>query len=222
MEVLYERCCGLDVHAATVVACVRRPTGRGRRTSEVRTFSPTTGELIALADWLTAQSVSQVAIESTGVFWKPVFNILEGRFVVILVNAQHIKAVPGRKTDVRDCEWIAQLLEHGLLRASFIPPQPIRELRDLTRARKALSQDRTRAANRLHKVLEDAGIKLASVASAVLGISGRAMLEALVEGTRSRSRAAASSSWPRAPARARRMAAPPRLRGKRWATRVTV
>jgi transposase len=124
MEVLYERCCGLDVHAATVVACLRHPARRGRRSGEVRTFGTTTGELLRLADWLTAEGVSHVAMESTGVFWKPVFNILEGSFEVVLVNAQHIKAVPGRKTDVRDCEWIARLLEHGLLRASFIPPPP--------------------------------------------------------------------------------------------------
>ncbi len=138
MEVLVEICAGLDVHHASVVACVRRSGKRGRRTSEVRTFGTTTRELLQLADWLTAEGVTQVAIESTGVFWKPVFNVLEGSVEVILVNAQHIKAVPGRKTDVRDCEWLAQLLEHGLLRASFIPPQPIRELRDLTRYRTSL------------------------------------------------------------------------------------
>ena len=130
MEVLYPRCGGLDVHQATVVACVRRPGQGRRRTSEVRTFGTTTAELLGLAQWLTEQGVTHVAMESTGVLWKPVFNLLEGRCEVILVNPQHFKAVPGRKTDVRDCEWLAQLLEHGLLRASFIPPQPIRELRD--------------------------------------------------------------------------------------------
>ena len=184
MEVLYERSCGLDVHAATVVACVRRPNGRGRRSSEVRTFGTTTGELEALAQWLAAEGVSHVAMESTGVLGKPVFNILEGRFAVILVNAQHIKAVPGRKTDVRDCEWLAQLLEHGLLRPSFIPPAPIRELRDLTRHRTILVQQRASEANRVLKVLETANIKLKLVVTDVLGASGRAMLRALIDGER--------------------------------------
>lgn len=184
MEVLYERCCGLDVHQATVVACVRRPGARRGRASEVRTFGTTTAELLALGDWLTEQGVMQVAMESTGVYWKPVFNILEGSVEVILVNAQHIKAVPGRKTDVRDCEWIAQLLEHGLLRASFIPPGPIRELRDLTRYRKSLVQQRASEVNRVQKLLESANIKLGLVATDVLGASGRAILQALVDGER--------------------------------------
>jgi transposase len=184
MEVLYERCAGLDVHQATVVACVRRPGTRGRRASEVRTFGTTTAELLTLADWLTTEGVSHVAMESTGVFWKPVFNILEGRVAVILVNAQHIKAVPGRKTDVRDCEWIAQLLEHGLLRPSFIPPAPIRELRDLTRHRKVLVQQRASEANRVQKLLEAANIKLKLVVTDVLGVSGRAILHALIAGER--------------------------------------
>lgn len=184
MEVLYERCCGLDVHQATVVACVRRPGARRGRASDVRTFGTTTAELLALGDWLTEQGVTQVAMESTGVFWKPVFNVLEGSVEVILVNAQHIKAVPGRKTDVRDCEWIAQLLEHGLLRASFIPPQPIRELRDLTRYRKSLVQQRASEVNRVQKLLESANIKLGLVATDVLGASGRAILQALVDGER--------------------------------------
>jgi hypothetical protein len=160
MEVLYERCAGLDVHQATVVACVRRPGTRGRRANEVRTFGTTTAELLTLADWLTAEGVGHVAMESTGVFWKPVFNILEGSVAVILVNAQHIKAVPGRKTDVRDCEWIAQLLEHGPLRPSFIPPAPIRARRDLPRHRKVLVQQRASEANRVQKLLEAANIKL--------------------------------------------------------------
>jgi transposase len=172
MEVLFERCCGLDVHQGTVVACLRRPGTRGRRTSEVRTFGTTTAELLTLADWLTAEGVSHAAMESTGVFWKPVFNILEGQVEVILVNAQHIKAVPGRKTDVRDCEWIAQLLEHGLLRASFIPPPPIRELRDLTRHRTVLVHQRVSEANRVQKLLETANIKLKLVVTDVLGASG--------------------------------------------------
>jgi transposase len=184
MEVLFERCCGLDVHQATVVACLRRPGTRGRRTSEVRTFGTTTAELLTLADWLTAEGVSHAAMESTGVFWKPVFNILEGQVEVILVNAQHIKAVPGRKTDVRDCEWIAQLLEHGLLRASFIPPPPIRELRDLTRHRTVLVHQRVSEANRVQKLLETANIKLKLVVTDVLGASGRAILRALIAGER--------------------------------------
>jgi transposase len=184
MEVLYERCGGIDVHQATVVACVRRPGPRQRRSSEVRTFGTTTAELLALAAWLTEEGVTHVAMESTGVFWKPVFNILEGSFEVILVNAQHIKAVPGRKTDVRDCEWIAQLLEHGLLRPSFIPPAPIRELRDLTRHRKVLVQQGASEANRVQKLLETANIKLKLVATDVLGASGRAILRALIAGER--------------------------------------
>jgi transposase len=184
MDVLYEACAGLDVHAATVVACVRRPGTRGRRSGEVRTFGTTTGDLLRLADWLTEQGVTQVAMESTGVLWKPVFNILEGSCTVILVNAQHIKAVPGRKTDVKDSEWLAQLLEHGLLRASFIPPPAIRELRDLTRRRKSVIEQRASEANRVQKLLESANIKLGLVATDILGASGRAMLRALVAGER--------------------------------------
>jgi transposase len=184
MEVLYPTCCGVDVHLATVVACVRHPTKGGRRKSEVRTFGTTTTELLQLADWLTEHGVTHVAMESTGVLWKPVFNILESTFTVILVNARHIKAVPGRKTDVKDCEWLAQLLEHGLLRASFIPPPFIRELRDLTRYRKTLIQQRASEANRVQKLLESANIKLGLVATDILGASGRAMLQALVRGER--------------------------------------
>jgi len=184
MEVLYTSCCGLDVHQATVVACVRRAGKGRRRASTVRTFGATTAELLRLADWLTEQEVTHVAMESTGVLWKPVFNILEGTCEVILVNPQHFKAVPGRKTDVRDCEWLAQLLEHGLLRGSFIPPQPIRELRDLTRYRKVLIQQRVTEANRVRKLLESANIKLGVVATDVLGASGRAMLRALQSGER--------------------------------------
>jgi transposase len=141
-----------------------------------------TCHLLALADWLASEGVTHVAMESTGVYWKPVFHLLEGRFEVLLVNAQHIKQVPGRKTDVKDCEWIAQLLQHGLLRASFVPPAPIRELRDLTRQRTQLVQELAAVANRIHKVLEDANIKLASVATDVLGASGRDMLQALIAG----------------------------------------
>ncbi len=183
MDQLIERCCGLDVHRDTVVACVRVPGPNGKQQQEIRTFGTTAAELLALRDWLEAHGVSHVAMESTGVYWKPVFYVLEDAFTCLLVNAAHLKQVPGRKTDVKDCAWIAQCLEHGLLRGSFVPPAPIRELRDLTRHRKVLSQERTRAANRLHKMLQDAGIKLASVATDILGVSGRAMLEALVQGT---------------------------------------
>jgi transposase len=183
MERLIERVCGLDVHKQTVAACVRVPGPNGSRAQHVRIVGTTIAELMALRDWLEAHGVTHVAMESTGVYWKAVFYLLEEPFTCLLVNATHVKQVPGRKTDVQDCVWIAQLLEHGLLRGSFVPPAPIRELRDLTRYRKVVIQDRTREANRLHKVLEDAGIKLAAVATDVLGVSGRAMLEALVQGT---------------------------------------
>lgn len=183
MEQMIERCAGLDVHKATVVACVRVPGPRGGRAQHVETFGTTAAALLALRDWLEAHGVTHVAMESTGVYWKPVYYVLEERFTCLVVNAAHLKHVPGRKTDVQDSVWIAQVLEHGLLRGSFVPPAPIRELRDVTRYRKSLIQDRTRVANRLHKVLEDAGIKLATVASDILGASGRAMLTALVQGT---------------------------------------
>jgi transposase len=182
MDVLYERVCGLDVHKLTVVACVRCLTTRGKVEQAVRTFGTTTAELLALSDWLQGAAVSHVAMESTGVFWKPIYNILEGRFKLLLVNAQHIKQVPGRKTDVADSQWIAQLLQCGLLRGSFVPPQPIRELRDLVRHRATLVQQKGSVGNRIQKVLEDANIKLASVASDVLGVSGRAMIKALLAG----------------------------------------
>jgi transposase len=182
MDILYRCCAGLDVHKKTVVACVRRIDAAGQARQEIRTFGTMTCDLLALSDWLAEQGVEQVAMESTGVYWKPVFNILEGRFAVMLVNAQHIKQVPGRKTDVKDCAWIAQLLQHGLLRASFVPPPPIRELRDLTRQRTQLVAEKATAANRLQKVLEDANIKLASVATDVMGVSGRDMLEAIIAG----------------------------------------
>ncbi|HJT77577.1 MAG TPA: IS110 family transposase [Gemmataceae bacterium] len=182
MDTLYPRCAGIDVHKSNVVVCVRRGDRPGKAFEEVRTFSTMTADLLALSDWLAEQGVTHVAMESTGVYWKPVFNILEGRVAVILVNAEHIKKVPGRKTDVKDCQWIAQLLQHGLLKASFVPPQPIRELRDLTRQRTQLIQERTAAVQRIQKVLEDANVKLAGVASDVLGASGRDMLEALIAG----------------------------------------
>jgi len=171
------------VHKETVAACVRLGGRTGPAEQHVQTFGTTVGDLLVLRDWLAAHGVTHVAMESTGVYWKPVFYTLESDFTCLLVNAAHIKQVPGRKTDVKDCVWIAQLLEHGLLRGSFVPPAPIRDLRDLTRYRKAVIQDRTRVANRLHKALEEAGIKLAAVASDILGVSGRAMLAALVQGT---------------------------------------
>src|SRR5213593_4622555 len=184
MEQVYERCCGLDVHKDTVVACLRVPGEGVRRHQEVRTFGATTAELLALGDWLLAHRCTHAAMESTGVYWKPVFHILESVCEVLLVNACHIKAVPGRKTDVKDCEWIADLLEHGLLRSSFIPPEPIRDLRDVTRYRKTLIQPRAAEVNRVQKFLETAHLKHGSVATDVLGVSGRAMLEALIAGER--------------------------------------
>jgi transposase len=183
MERVVERGCGLDVAQKTVAACVRLPGPGGGRQEIIRTFGTMTADLLALRDWLQAHGVTHVAMESTGVYWKCIYYLLEDAFTVLLVNAAHMQQVPGRKTDVKDCAWIAQLLEHGLLRGSFVPPAPIRELRDLTRYRKAQIQERSREATRLHKVLEDAGVKLAAVASDVLGVSGRAMLEALVHGT---------------------------------------
>jgi transposase len=181
MEVLYEQCAGLDVHKRTVTACRVRMVGR-RREQAVQRFGTTTPELLALADWLAAWSVTHVALESTGDYWKPIYNILEGSYELLLVNAQHLKHVPGRKTDVKDAEWLAECLRHGLLKASFVPKRPQRALRDLTRYRSKLVQERTRLANRLQKVLEDANVKLGSVASDVLGKSGRAMLEAMIAG----------------------------------------
>ncbi len=183
MEVLYRCCCGLDVHKDTVVACLIEPGADGPRRKTLRTFGTMTDDLLALADWLRAAGCAQVAMESTGVYWKPVYNLLEGQVAVMVVNAQHIKAVPGRKTDLKDAEWIADLLQHGLLRASFIPDRPQRELRDLTRTRTTLIDERSAAINRLHKVLEDANIKLAGVATDVMGVSGRAILAALLDGT---------------------------------------
>jgi transposase len=177
MEILYSRCCGLDVHAKTVVACL---CIEGEK--QLRTFSTMTTDLLQLADWLLAAGCTHIAIESTGVYWRPVFNLLEDHFTVLLVNAHHIKAVPGRKTDVRDCDWICDLLRHGLLKASFIPPRHTRELRELTRHRQILVRDRAAVANRIQKLLESANIKLGQVATHVLGLSGRLMLQALADG----------------------------------------
>jgi len=182
MEPIVERCCGLDVHQASVVACllVGAPNKRARK--EVRTFGTKTRELIALRDWLKEMQCSHVGMEATGIYWKPVYAVLEGEFELVVGNAHHIKNVPGRKTDVKDSEWIADLLRHGLIRKSFVPPKPIRELRDLLRYRRKLVENRSAERNRLQKLLETANIKLASVASDVFGVSGMKMLRALVRG----------------------------------------
>lgn len=186
MEIVVERIAGLDVHADSVVACVRTPGERpGRRRQEVRTFGTFASQLADLAAWLAAEEVTQAVMEATGVYWKPVWYALEGSVDgLLLVNATHVKKVPGRKTDVKDAEWLAQLGECGLLRASFVPPEPIRDLRDLTRYRKKLVQARVQEVQRVQKLLEDAGVKLTSVISDVLGRSGRDMLDALVAGER--------------------------------------
>jgi transposase len=177
MQVLYRCCCGLDVHAKTVVACLIKD---GKK--QTRTFSTMTDDLLALCDWLTESGCTHVAVENTGVYRKPIFNLLEGVLEVVLVNARHAKAVPGRKTDVRDCEWLADLLRHGLLRPSFIPPPEIRELRELTRYRQTLVREQTALANRVQKLIESANIKLGQVATDVLGVSGRLILRALADG----------------------------------------
>jgi transposase len=183
MDVLIERCAGLDVHQATVVATVRVPREGGSRQMRTETFGTMTADLWALREWLQAYGVTHVALESTGVYWKPVYYILEDAFTLLLINMQELKRVPGRKTDVKDSEWLAQLLECGLLKASFVPPPPIRELRDLTRYRVQQVRDRAQEVNRLCKVLEDSGLKLTSVLTDVMGVSGRAMLAGLVDGT---------------------------------------
>ena len=183
METIVERPAALDVHKASVMACARVPGADGRREEHVAEFASTVQGLLTLADWLDAHAVTQVAMEATGVYWKPVWAVLEDRFACMLVNARHVKQVPGRKTDVLDAQWLCRLLEAGLLRASLVPPKPIRTLRNLTRYRKSNIRDRQREANRLHKMMEDTWIKLDCVASDLLGKSGRAMLDALVSGT---------------------------------------
>lgn len=183
MDVLYPCCCGLDVHKNSVVACLINSGPSEAPTRQTRTFGTMTDEILALSDFLAAAGCTHVAMESTGVYWKPIYNLLEGSFELLLVNAQHVKAVPGRKTDVKDAEWIAELLRHGLLRASFVPDREHRELRELTRFRTSLIRERAAEINRLQKTLEGANIKLGSVASNVLGVSGRCILEALVEGS---------------------------------------
>ncbi len=183
MDVIVACCAGIDVHQAQLTVCVRVPGKDGKRVEQLAGFGTTTPDLLALADWLAAHGVTQVAMEGTGVYWKPVYWVLEESFELWLVNAHHVKNLPGRKTDTKDAAWLCQLLEHGLLRKSFVPPREIRDLRDLTRYRKTLIRERASEVNRLHKVLEDAGVKLSSVASDIMGISGRLMLEALVAGT---------------------------------------
>src|SRR5437588_3240920 len=181
MEVVHERCCGLDVHKKTVVACVITPENR-----QVRSFGTMTEGLLELGEWLAAEGVTHVAMESTGVYWKPVFNLLEeSELELLLVNARHIKAVPGRKTDVKDAEWIADLLRHGLLQPSFVPDREQRELRELVRYRRTLIEQRSHEVQRVQKVLEGANVKLSDVATDIMGASGRAMLRALVEGEQS-------------------------------------
>jgi transposase len=185
MQIVHERCCGLDVGKDEVVACLRVPDGAGGRRQEIRTYSTFTSFLEQMADWLKGEDVTDVVMEATGQYWKPIWYVLEERgFELMLVNARHVKILPGRKTDVGDAAWLCELLEHGLLRGSFVPPEPIRELRDLTRYRKRLIQLHTSEGQRINKTLEDAGIRLGSVASDVLGVSGRAMLRALCEGER--------------------------------------
>jgi transposase len=182
MKRIYRRCCGIDVHKATLTACVRLHGAGAKLSQDIRRFGTTSDELLRLYDWLSAQRVSHVAMEATGVYWKPVFYVLEQGFTLLLVNPADVKRMPGRKTDVSDCAWLAQLLENGLLRPSFIPPRAIRELRDLVRYRSELKHDHTRVANRLHKVLQDADLKLSSVMSDILGVSGRQILRQLATG----------------------------------------
>src|SRR5436305_4505392 len=180
MNVVYERCCGLDVHKKMLVACLILLGSDGHRHKELRTFRTMMADLLTLRDWLTAAGCTHVAMESTGVYWKPIYNVLDGQVEVLVVNAQHLKAVPGRKTDVHDAEWLADLLQHGLVRASYIPSAAQRQVRELTRTR--LVQQRSQTINRLQKVLEDSNIKLASVVSDIMGMSAQAILKALLEG----------------------------------------
>jgi transposase len=190
MDTLFAKVAGLDVHLKSISCAVRLRQPSGKLRAEVRSFGTMTRDLRSLADYLQSLGVTHVALEATGVLWKPVWNILEGRFTLLLVNPRHLKKVPGRKTDVSDAQWIAQLLQCGLLRGSFVPPRPVRELRDLTRHRAQLAGEHTRVANRIHKLLEDANIKLGAVASDLLGKSGRAMLRALCQGEQDASKLA--------------------------------
>jgi transposase len=176
MQVMFDRCAGLDCHKKSVVACCFTPDELGKPHAEIAHFGTTTAELLRLNDWLAARGVTHVAMESTGVYWKPIFNILEGSFTVWILNAQHVKNVPGRKTDVKDAQWLAELLRHGLVRPSFIPPQAQRDLRELTRERTNFVRQRATLVNRVQKVLEGANIKLGTVATNIMGVSGKAML----------------------------------------------
>jgi transposase len=185
MDIIYTSCCGLDVHKRSIQACVRHLDKRGRAKEEVRTFGTMTQDILALSQWLSDREVIHVAMESTGVYWKPIYNILEGKFDLLLVNARHVKNVPGRKTDVKDCQWLAQLLQCGLLRGSFVPDKAQRELRELTRHRTQLTHEMSAVANRIHEVLEDANIKIGAVATDILGKSCRDMIQAMIEGEES-------------------------------------
>jgi transposase len=185
MDVIHTHCAGIDVHKKTVVVTIIIPDMKGRLVKKTQTFETVTASLLELSDWLMQYSITHVAMESTGEYWKPVYNILEDNFELLLVNAQHIKAVPGRKTDVKDSEWIAELLRYGLLKTSFVPPKGQRELRELTRFRSTFVKERATLINRVQKVLESANIKLASVLTDIDGVSGRAMLKAIIEGTAS-------------------------------------
>jgi transposase len=182
MQIIHRCCCGLDVHKKLIVACLISLNEVGEFQKEIRSFPTMTKDILALADWLTSAGCTHVAMESTGVYWRPIWNLLEEQFELLLVNAQHIKAVPGRKTDIKDAEWIADLLQHGLLRASFVPPAPQRHLRELTRYRSTLLAERARLVNRLHKVLEDTNLKLTAVVTNIMGLSARDMLDALLRG----------------------------------------
>ena len=179
---VHARCAGLDVHKKSVYGCVICCEANGEKRQEKRSFGTVTADLLSLADWLREHQVTHVVMEATGVYWRPVWAILEGQFELMLVNPHHVKAIPGRKTDAKDCEWIAELLQHGLVRGSFVPPTEIQDLRDLTRYRVELTQAQNRVANRIQKLLEQANIKLSSVASNALGVSGRRMIEAIIAG----------------------------------------
>ena len=202
MDLLHSRCAGLDVHRDTVVACVRVQV-EGRTSNEVRTFGTKTGELLELSAWLSDREVTHVVMESTGVYWQPVWHILDGEFTLLLANAAHVKNVPGRKTDVNDATWIASLLAHGLIRGSFVPETPIQELRMLTRTRKQLVRERASHAQRVDKVLQDANIKLGSVLTDIMGASGRAMLLAMIDGVLCQPTIGAETRWNRTPTGAR-------------------
>jgi transposase len=193
MDIFRDCCAGFDVHKKTVVVCVRRARPGGQVEAQTRTFGTMTADLLELADWLKERGVRHAAMESTGVYWKPIWHVLEASLDLVLVNAAHIKQAPGRKTDVKDAEWIAQLHQYGLLRPSFVPPAPIRELRDLTRQRAQLVADKAAVINRIHKTLEDANIKLSGVATDILGVSGRAMIAGLIRGEADPERLAAEA-----------------------------